>query len=383
MLRHLPIFLIAILLFVFPFNLDRFIHHSQINSPKPSQCYQYTSDHDFKTYLQSTNTTHISTNLCIEKPLPTPLPHRENATMLMLCRNSDIYSVLETITNIQDRFNKNHNYDYTFLNDEPFNYDFIYLVTNHIPYARINFGIIPHSHWSYPDHINMTQVDIARETMTDVPYGDSVSYRFMCRYFSGFFYKHEFMREYRYYWRIEPGVRLLCDVRDDLFMRMREKGKVYGFVISLFEYVGTIPTLWESVVEFIEMKRQVKERELVGMVVNEFGWFNLCHFWTNFEIADLEFFRSEEYEEFFQFLDAKGGFFYERWGDAPIHTIAVALLLQKKDLIWFDDVGYYHPPYLQCPRDISVYLQNKCTCDPNLDFTMSDLSCTNHFVKFI
>ena len=28
---------------------------------------------------------------------------------------------------------------------------------------------------------------------------------------------------------------------------MQDQGKVYGFTISLFEYIETIPTLWKSV----------------------------------------------------------------------------------------------------------------------------------------
>lgn len=46
--------------------------------------------------------------------------------------------------------------------------------------------------------------------------------------------------------------------------------------------------------------------------------YNLCHFWSNFEIGDLNFLRSREYMEYFEYLDRTGGFFYERWGDAPV-----------------------------------------------------------------
>lgn len=37
-----------------------------------------------------------------------------------------------------------------------------------------------------------------------------------------------------------------------------------------------------------------------------------CHFWSNFEIGRLSFFRSEAYRSLFAHLDAAGGFFYER-----------------------------------------------------------------------
>lgn len=38
----------------------------------------------------------------------------------------------------------------------------------------------------------------------------------------------------------------------------------------------------------------------------------LCHFWTNFEIGNLGFFRSSEYQGLFEALDTAGGFFTER-----------------------------------------------------------------------
>jgi len=40
--------------------------------------------------------------------------------------------------------------------------------------------------------------------------------------------------------------------------------------------------------------------------------YNMCHFWSNFEIARLDFFRSKQYEDFFQTMDRSGGFWNER-----------------------------------------------------------------------
>ena len=55
--------------------------------------------------------------------------------------------------------------------------------------------------------------------------------------------------------------------------------------------------------------------------------YNRCHFWSNFEIGSLALWRSEAYLAYFEYLDKAGGFFYERWGDAPVHSIAAALFL--------------------------------------------------------
>lgn len=40
--------------------------------------------------------------------------------------------------------------------------------------------------------------------------------------------------------------------------------------------------------------------------------YNMCHFWSNFEIARLDWFRSKEYQEFFDMMDRSGGFWMER-----------------------------------------------------------------------
>jgi alpha 1,2-mannosyltransferase len=41
--------------------------------------------------------------------------------------------------------------------------------------------------------------------------------------------------------------------------------------------------------------------------------YNLCHFWSNFEIGSIAWLRSKPYMDYFNFLDKEGGFFYERY----------------------------------------------------------------------
>lgn len=48
---------------------------------------------------------------------------------------------------------------------------------------REQLGIIPKEHWSYPSWIDVEKADQARQRMAEqgVLYGDSLSYRHMCR----------------------------------------------------------------------------------------------------------------------------------------------------------------------------------------------------------
>jgi mannosyltransferase len=40
--------------------------------------------------------------------------------------------------------------------------------------------------------------------------------------------------------------------------------------------------------------------------------YNMCHFWSNFEIVNLSWYRSKEYNDFFEMMDRSGGFWMER-----------------------------------------------------------------------
>lgn len=83
--------------------------------------------------------------------------------------------------------------------------------------------------------------------------------------------------------------------------------------------------------------------------------------------------------DFFEHLDREGGFFYERWGDAPVHSIAASLLLNKEEVHFFNDIAYYHVPFTHCPTSDKVRVQKKCHCNPKENFDWKGYSCTYFF----
>lgn len=206
---------------------------------------------------------------------------RMNATFVTLARNSDVWEIARSIRQVEDRFNRRYNYDWVFLNDKPFDSTFK-KVTSSLVSGKTHYGEIPEEHWSYPAHIDQEKAKKVREDMRErkIIYGDSVSYRHMCRFESGFFFRQPLMMNYDYYWRVEPSVELFCDVHYDPFRLMHEQGKKYSFVLSLYEYVETIPTLWESVKKFMKNHPEhiVKDNSL-GFLSDDGGEsYNHCHF---------------------------------------------------------------------------------------------------------
>lgn len=207
----------------------------------------------------------------------------------------------------------------------------------------------------------------------------------MCRFNSGFFYKMKEFEGLKYYWRVEPDIKFTCDLNYDLFKFMRENKKVYGFTMALHELHNTVYGLFEATKEFFHDKNPsyiARDNTIEFVTLDNENTFNMCHYWSNFEVGDLDFLRSKEYEEYFQFLDSKGGFFYERWGDAPIHTFAVSYMLNKDQIHYFDNTGYYHIPHTQCPRLQDVREDLHCVCSPNYDYNWGNRdSCLAYYYE--
>lgn len=303
---------------------------------------------------------------------------RANATLLMLARNSDVNSAVITVKDLEDRFNSKYNYPWVFLNEQPFSDDFKKRVSLVVS-GQVYFGQIPEDNWYQPGWINETKATEERQKMEseNVIYGGSVSYRNMCRFNSGFFYRHALLQNSRYYWRVEPGVRFHCDIHFDPFLFMQENNKIYGFTITMYEFERTIQSLWATVREFIaEHSEFVSPNSAMNFLSDNGGErYNLCHFWSNFEIADLDFWRGPAYTAFFDFLESRGGFYYERWGDAPVHSIAAALFGGTDRIHFFREIGYEHPPYTHCPAEENIWREGRCTCDPGQSFDYDGYSC--------
>ncbi|MCJ1369050.1 alpha 1,2-mannosyltransferase 2.4.1 [Loxospora ochrophaea] len=309
---------------------------------------------------------------------------RMNATFVTLARNSDLWEIVKSIRQVEDRFNRNFHYDWVFLNDKAFDTTFKKVTTSLIS-GTTHYGEIPTEHWSYPEFIDQDRARKVREDMAErkIIYGDSVSYRHMCRYESGFFYRHPLMNQFEWYWRVEPSIELYCDINYDTFKFMRDNGKKYSFVLSLYEYIDTIPTIWNSVKNFTRAHPEhIVEGNSMAFLSDDGGdTYNRCHFWSNFEIGNLDWLRSKAYTDYFETLDRAGGFFYERWGDAPIHSIAAGLLLKKEEVHFFNDIAYYHVPFTHCPTGEKFRIERKCSCNPKENFDWKGYSCTARYYE--
>jgi len=92
---------------------------------------------------------------------------------------------------------------------------------------------------------------------------------------------------------------------------MEEQKNIYSFTITMYEYEATIPSLWKHVMDLAhDHPEYIAKDNSLGFMSSDNGKsYNLCHFWSNFEITDMDFWRGPAYTA----LDSKGGFYYECW----------------------------------------------------------------------
>lgn len=115
------------------------------------------------------------------KPANIGIVHPVKAAFVVLARNSELHQLRATVRQLEDQFNTHHHYPYVFLNNEPFTEDF----KQSMEWATggdCHFGLIPHKHWRMPPWVDRIRAKWNMAGMSGhVPYGDSESYRKMCR----------------------------------------------------------------------------------------------------------------------------------------------------------------------------------------------------------
>ena len=177
----------------------------------------------------------------------------------------------------------------------------------------------------------------------DIPCLSRISYRHMCRFNAKSVYEEASVRMLDYYWRLDDDSRLISPVNYDVFVFMKKRELQYGYIWQFYDSNSCVIGLWEAT------GRYIQENNLQPKFFKD--WPKPSLYYNNFEIASTDMWLSKEYEKYIEYLDLLGGIYYSRWGDAPIHGIAVSLFLEKNQTHHFKDIGYHHSSYTNDPQN--------------------------------
>jgi alpha 1,2-mannosyltransferase len=171
----------------------------------------------------------------------------------------------------------------------------------------------------------------------------SMGYRHMCRFFSGTIFYHPALKDFDYYWRLDTDSFLLDKINYDVFQFMQERNLEYGYIHINKDEPDAIKGLWEITKRYIE-DNNINPKFLHKFTPNE-DW-DRSYYYTNFEISKLDFWRSDEFMNYFKYIDESGGIYKYRWGDHVIHLLAVSIFLPENKVHRFSDIAYQHQGFI-------------------------------------
>lgn len=152
--------------------------------------------------------------------------------------------------------------------------------------------------------------------------------------------------------------RFFCAVEYDVFQYMSDNYKVYGFTLKVYDDPMTLPSLWPQTLDFIAANPQHLSHRMAWNWLTHSTWrpehnarangYSTCHLRSKFEIGDLEFWRLC-LRVFLPGFGSNERVFYERWGDAPVHSIALGLFTNVARIHWFENPIGWKP----CSYDVA------------------------------
>eukprot|EP01059_Diplonema_ambulator_P029953 TRINITY_DN499_c0_g1_i5.p1 TRINITY_DN499_c0_g1~~TRINITY_DN499_c0_g1_i5.p1 ORF type:complete len:659 (+),score=156.66 TRINITY_DN499_c0_g1_i5:1203-3179(+) len=211
--------------------------------------------------------------------------------------------------------------------------------------SQVNFTEIGHFFDIPPNNISMGTLNFWIDVMK-YGRGHHFGYRMMCRFFSGIFAQYTFLKQYDYYWRLDTDSWIREPVLVDPFRHMVATGCRYGHMSSHHSDKETVTrNLYPTVLEWAEEYNVAEENitRLNRRVTSNTGEYKRAMYYNNFEIASVPWITGDAYKSFFNYLDYTDGFMKYRWGDAPVRTLAVHLMLDDTEICDFENyLPYKH-----------------------------------------
>ncbi|KAL8283629.1 hypothetical protein RQP46_005424 [Phenoliferia psychrophenolica] len=211
---------------------------------------------------------------------------RANATLLILVSprgNVLANELMPTLSNIEDSFNNRLGYPIQLLIDGELPSQEVMEETRRLSGGKATWSLItPEQGWGAPPWI-------PRETIEDslARIGFAEGYRSMCRFYSGYFWKHPAVAKYDWVWRLDAGVRFHCDLDYDPFLVMEGLNKTFGYSIAQKDQDYVNKGLWKTVKKFFQEHKEyvAADRDLRFISDDRGGTWNRNIIYNNFEIS--------------------------------------------------------------------------------------------------
>jgi alpha 1,2-mannosyltransferase len=244
-----------------------------------------------------------------------------NSAIIYLSHNRTIEKLNKSLELLHLNFNKNFNYPIVIFHENNFNFKKVCKNKN-ILFYRVDFKI--------PSFIEKEKISV------DL-YGHSIGYRHMCRFFSYSIF--DLIKNYEYYMRLDDDSYILSKIEYDIFNFMKDNEKEYAYRVKTIEHNMCVRELEKFFLKYLSEKN-IKPKFLFENFKN--NCWNKVGYYNNFHISKTEFWLRKDVQNFMKAVDLTGGYYFNRWGDAMIQTLAVQIFAEKQKVHQFLDFDYEH-----------------------------------------
>lgn len=156
-----------------------------------------------------------------------------------------------------------------------------------------------------PDNVHVAALD-----------DGAVGYRLMCSFMA--LEWHRLLSQYEYAMRVDEDV-CLQQVATDPFVDMRARGLVYGYGRQTLErHEPTLRSMPGWVGEYAKAHALPTPADPYALVQNMY--------FSNYFVSRVDWWSEPAVQRFLSAVQESGNIFAQRWGDAPIQTVALRLL---------------------------------------------------------
>jgi hypothetical protein len=263
------------------------------------------------------------------------MPNQTKAAIYYLVQSERIAKLLMSLEALETHFNNHFHYPVIIFHEHDF-------TTDHQEQIRS-----ASTSDLYFQGVYFTIPDFIQKPVPETFCGKKVGYRHMCRFQAKTLYEQPIVKHLDFIWRLDDDSFILSDINYDIFEFMSDHDIIYGYTIVTGDAPRCVTGLWNNAALYIQ------HRHLTTEFFNE--WPRPSIYYNNFEVSAMKLWYSKEYQDYINMIDHTGGIYYNRWGDAPIKTIAVTMFVPRNKTHCFSDIRYRH----------QAKLTNKKKCQPN------------------
>ena len=203
---------------------------------------------------------------------------------------------------------------------------------------EIKFYNIPDNIWN-----NKTQIDKDKCVAINK---FAISYRNMCKFYAINIFDICKKLNYKWIMRLDDDSFIHSKINYDLFNFMYNNNKLYAFRCFSTDGQQFIQDFPEFCSNYL-ITNNIQDNMLKLFSKNKNNNFNINNFnligpYTNFFIANIDFWTSQNVQKFLNIIIDCNYIYYKRWGDLIIHTAVIYMFLKPRNIHQFDDFIYEH-----------------------------------------